>query len=147
MDERDSDEIRKKLLRAEQADRLAEVIAELDAISAREGWRCVAEEAFAFNEDAAPFISTKHGIKISVRLGDQPAQPGASRPGRTAGSDSALALLRPSAVAELLLSVLARLRPSGIIATSDSQTKPWSRTLIEVNTKGKKVRRKSLSRR
>lgn len=138
MDDRDSDEIRKQLLRAEQSPRLAEVIDELDAMSGREGWRCVAEDAEVFNEDAAPFASIKHGIKISVRLGDQQAQPGANRPGRTAGSNSALAWLRPSAVAAL--------RPSAIIATSDSQTKPWSRTLIEVDTMSKRVRRKSLWR-
>jgi hypothetical protein len=145
-DERDSEELGKKLLRAEQADRLATVIDELDAISGREGWRCVAEDAVMFNEDAAPFASIKHGIKISVRLGNQQAQPGASRPGRSAGSNSALAWLRPSAVAAVL-SDLAELRPSALIAMSDLQTKPWSRTLIEVDTKGKRVRRKSLWKR
>ena len=139
MDDHDSDEVRKKLLRAEQSDRQAGVINELDAMSGREGWRCVAEHPLVFNEDAAPFASVKHGIKISVRLGDQQAQAGVNRPGRTAGSNSPLAWLRPSAVAAL--------RPSAIIATSDSQTKPWSRTLILVDTKSERVQRKSLWRR
>lgn len=143
MDEHDADEIRKKLVRPGQAHRDAEVIDELDAMSGREGWKCVAEVAFAFNKDAAPFVSARHGIKIIVRLGDGQAQPGASRPGRTSGSKSALALLRPSTIdAEL-----AKLRPSAIIARSDSQTKPWSRTLIEVETKSERVRRKSSGRR
>lgn len=43
MDEHDADEIRKKLFRPGQAHRDAEVIDELDAISGREGWKCVAE--------------------------------------------------------------------------------------------------------
>ena len=116
LDERESNEIKKKLLRAEQADLLVEVLDELDAISERERWRCVADDAFMLNKDAHPFVSAKHQIKISVRMGDQ--EPG-----------------------------WRSLRLSSVVASSISKAKPWSRTLIEVNTKSKRVRRKSIWRR
>lgn len=142
MERRESEEIRKKLLRAEQSDRYAGVIDELDAISGREGWRCVAEIAPMFDEDAAPFVSSKHGLTISVRSGGERARQGANGPAPTAPK-SGLAWLRPSAVIKALSDLSDLLRPSAIVAASTLKTRPWSRTLIEVNTKSERVRRKS----
>jgi hypothetical protein len=134
LDERESKEVKQKLRRVEQDDRLTDVLLEMEAITEREGWRNLhlhsvdvflrregrqdtpRGDAHRPTEPPDPFVSDKHQIKISVRESDE-------------------------------LSGWRKLRPSSVVASSLSTTKPWSRTLIEADTRGKRVRGKSLWRR
>lgn len=142
LDERESKKV-KKNLPDETNPRLGD---ELKAFSEREGWRCIADDVVMLTKDANPFVSAKNQINITVRLGGDQVRPAAKRPGRTAGAVSDLLLLRPAAGVAASRD-LAALRPSAIVASSLSKDKPWSRTLIEVNTEIKWVRRTSTGRR
>ena len=51
------------------------VIDGLDGLSAKTGWRCIAEDACMFHKDAQPFVSARHHIKIRVGMGKEPPVP------------------------------------------------------------------------
>jgi hypothetical protein len=130
LDERESKEAKQRIRRVEPADRLTDVLLELEAITEREGWRNLylhAVDAFSRREGrqdlrrgdahrptepADPFVSDKHQIKISVRESD--ALPG-----------------------------WRKLRRSSVLASSLSKSKPWSQTLVKVDTSGKRGRQAS----
>jgi len=130
LDERESKEVKQRIRRVEQADRLIDVNLELEAITEREGWQNLHLRALraslkregrqhpppgdAHMPAAFPdsFVSDKHHIGIRVRASDKP------------------------------LGLRAR-RPSSVVASSLSKSNPWSKTLVEIDTSGKPVRRES----
>lgn len=69
----ESDEVRKAIAPFERLEPLVRVIDGLDGLSAKTGWRCMAEEACMFSTDAQPFASARHHIKIRVEMGKAPA--------------------------------------------------------------------------
>ena len=100
------------------AQRYPGVLKELDTISARNGWRNLSGRAFGLSDSAHPFESSKHQIRVSVKLGDMRDRP-----------------------------IDASFRPSAVVAESILKDEPWTKTLIKVDTSSKWVRPKSRSRR
>ncbi|MEJ7640292.1 MAG: hypothetical protein WKF75_20580 [Singulisphaera sp.] len=114
LSERESEEARKLI--PDQT--FPGVLDELDAISARSGWRRLSDRAFMLSNSAHPFVSSKHQIRVSVKRGDMQDRPFA-----------------------------ASSRPSAVVAESILNGEPWTKTLIKVDTSSKWVRPKSKWRR
>lgn len=130
LDEREAREVQEKLRRVRQADSLDQLF-ELEAITEREGWRNLylhALHAFVEKEGRLPRGDAPGPVEydpyvsnrhqIQIRIRGNDALPG-----------------------------WRSLRLSAVVASSLSKTEPWSRTLIEADTRGERVRRKSPSRR
>jgi hypothetical protein len=114
LSERESEEARKLI--SDQT--FPGVLNELDAISARSGWRRQSDRAFMFSDSAHPFVSSKHQIRVSVKVGDMQERP-----------------------------IDASFRPSAVVAESILKGEPWTKTLIKVDTSRRRVRPKSIWRR
>ena len=129
LDERESKRVKQKLGGMEQAD-LPHKLVELDAITEREGWRNLhLHMLHAFFE--------REGRQHPPG-GDGPMLAESSEP---FVSDRHQMVIKIRGNAEL--PDRRSLRPSSVVASSLSKTKPWSRTLIEADTKGERARGKS----
>jgi hypothetical protein len=91
-----------------------DVLNEVDAISARSGWRRRSDRGFKLSVHADPYVSARHQIRIRVDLSDSQGQP------RPAG-----------------------FRPSAVVAESAVDVAAWSKTLIKVDTTDRRVGSKS----
>ena len=121
--ENESDEVRKAIAPFERLDPLGRVIEGLDGLTAKTGWRCMADDAVMFSKDAQPFVSDKLQIKIRVEFNTSRVSPLAE-----------LKFLTKS------LGPVEVERPSAVIAESLSKTKTWSKTLIKVDTQIEKTK-------
>jgi hypothetical protein len=130
LDERESKEVKQKLRRVEQADLLNDGLLELEAISEREGWRNLHLHALgaAWDREGRRNLprGNAHGFAESP---DSFVSDKHHIEIRVRASDKPLGLR-------------AR-RPSSVVASSLSKSNPWSKTLVEVDTSGKRVRRES----
>jgi hypothetical protein len=70
----ESDGVRMAIVPFERLEPLARVIDGLDGLTAKDGWRCTADDAVAFSDDTQPFVSSKHHVRISVETGKEPAE-------------------------------------------------------------------------
>ena len=127
LDERESKEVKQKLRRVEQADLLIDGLLELEAISEREGWRNLYLHALGAAWD-------REGRRNLPRGNTH----GLAEPPDSFMSDRHQ--VRISVRGGERRQGWRSLRLSSVVASSLSKTKPWSRTLIEVDTKGKRAR-------
>jgi hypothetical protein len=112
----------------EQAD-LPDTLLELDAITEREGWRNL-------------YLHALHAY-VEQEARQHPPRGDANMP--TGSAESFVSdrhQIKIGVRGSEGLPGWRRLRPSSVIAFSLSKTKPWSRTLIEVDTKGKRLPRR-----
>ena len=70
----ESDGVREAIAPFERLEPLACVIDGLDDLTAKDGWRCTADDAAAFSDDAQPFVSSRHRVRISIETGKGPAE-------------------------------------------------------------------------
>jgi hypothetical protein len=122
LDERESKEVKQKLRRVEQDDGLTDVLLELEAITEREGWRNL----------------YLHAVDASLRGEGQQDLPRGDALRPTEPPDPCVSdkhQIKISVRERDELSGWRKLRPSSVVASSLSTTKPWSKTIVEVDTK------------
>ena len=121
--EDESDEVRKAIAPFERLEPQLRVIEGLDDLTAKTGWRCMTDDVFMFNKVAQPFVSDNHQIKIRVAFTTSRGSPPAG-----------LKFLTKS------LGLVEAERPTAVVAESLSKTKPWTKTLIKVETQIEKTK-------
>src|SRR5262249_20456101 len=131
LDERESREVKQRIRLVQQTDRLTDVLLELESITEREGWRNLYLHA------VGPFLRREGPQDLPRWDAQSPTKPSDpefasdkhQRKIRVGGRDA----LRGSR----------KLRRSSVVASSLSKSKPWSKTLVEVDTSGRRGRRGS----
>jgi hypothetical protein len=122
LDERESVEVKQRLRRVEQDDHFIDVFLKLEAITEREGWRNLYMHAV----DA----SLRKEGRYALTRGDahRPTEP--SDPEFVSDKHQIKISVRGSDG----LPGWRKLRRSSVVASSLSKSKPWSKTLVEVDT-------------
>jgi hypothetical protein len=127
LDERESKEVKQRLGRVEQAGPLIDALLELDRITEREGWRNLHLHALRASLEREGLYYRPPGDAHRTVFADSFVSDKHRIEIRVRESDRRLGLRA--------------LRPSSVVASSLSKSKPWSKTIVEVDTKGSRRRR------
>jgi hypothetical protein len=126
LDERESKEVKQKLRRVEQTGRLTDVLLELEAITEREGWRNL------YLRPVDAFLRREGWQDLPRGDAHRPTEP----PDPFVSDKHQIKI---SVRESYELSGWKKLRRSSVVASSLSKAKPWSKAIVEVDTKDSPV--------